>query len=184
MTHDGGPVWTIGHSTRPLDQFLELLTAHNIEAVADVRRHPGSRRWPQFGGDSLAAALETRGIGYLWIPELGGRRQPRPDSANTAWRNAAFRGYADHMETEAFASGLVTLINMSLGLRTAIMCAEAVWWRCHRGLIADALRWLGFEVYHILGPESSDPHPYTRAARIVEGRLSYEAAGSRGGTVP
>jgi uncharacterized protein (DUF488 family) len=181
VTQESGPVWTIGHSTRPLHQFLDLLNAHSIEAIADVRRYPASRRWPQFGGDALAAALETRGIGYLWIPELGGRREPRPDSPNTAWRNAGFRGYADHMGTETFARGLVTLTNLSLGVRTAIMCAEAVWWRCHRALVADVLRWLGYEVRHILGPGSADPHPYTRAARIVDGRLSYEAARDRGG---
>ncbi len=182
MKHEARSVWTIGHSTRPLDRFLELLTAHRIEAVADVRRYPGSRRWPQFGSDSLAATLETRGLAYVWFPELGGRRQPLPDSPNTAWRSSAFRGYADHMATEAFANGLVALLNVSLGLRTAIMCAEAVWWRCHRGLIADVLRWLGFEVCHILGPGSSAPHPYTRAARIVDGRLSYQVARSRGDT--
>jgi uncharacterized protein (DUF488 family) len=184
VKHEARSVWTIGHSTRPLDRFLELLTAHRIEAVADVRRYPGSRRWPQFGSDSLAATLETRGLAYVWFPELGGRRQPLPDSPNTAWRSSAFRGYADHMATEAFANGLVALLNVSLGLRTAIMCAEAVWWRCHRGLIADVLRWLGFEVCHILGHGSSAPHPYTRAARIVDGRLSYQVARSRGHTPP
>jgi uncharacterized protein (DUF488 family) len=166
-------VWTIGHSTHPLEEFLALLGSYDIEAVADVRSYPGSRRWPHFGKDSLAAALASRGLGYLWLPELGGRRRPRPDSPNTAWRSAAFRGYADYMATEPFANGLVALMSLALGLRTAIMCAEAVWWRCHRGLIADVLRWLGFEVCHILGVGSSAPHPYTSAARIVGGRLSY-----------
>jgi uncharacterized protein (DUF488 family) len=168
-------VWTIGHSTRSLEQFLGLLAPHQIEAVADVRRYPGSRRWLHFAGDTLAEALETRGLTYVWLPELGGRREPRLDSPNTAWRSAAFRGYADYMATEAFAEGLERLLNLACGLRTAIMCAEAVWWRCHRGLIADVLRWLGVEVSHILGPGHSPPHPYTSAARLVGGHLSYAA---------
>src|SRR5690349_23479642 len=166
-------IWTIGHSTRSLEDFLALLSANEIEAVADVRRFPGSRRWPHFATKPLEAALENRGLLYAWFPELGGRRKPIPDSPNTAWRNAGFRGYADYMATEAFAEGLERLVNLASGLRTAIMCAEAVWWRCHRGLIADALRWLGFEVIHILGPGSTAIHPYTAAARIVGGRLSY-----------
>jgi uncharacterized protein (DUF488 family) len=169
-------VWTIGHSTRTLEDFLELLSANKIEAVADVRRYPGSRRWPHFAREPLAMALENRGLFYQWFPELGGRRTPSPDSPNTAWRSAAFRGYADYMATEAFADGLYLLVNLACGLRTAVLCAESLWWRCHRGLIADVLRWLGFEVIHILGPGSTTVHPYTPAARIVGGRLSYSAA--------
>jgi uncharacterized protein (DUF488 family) len=168
-------VWTIGHSTRPLEDFLGLLAEHRIEAVADVRRYPGSRRWPHFAREPLAAALEDRGHAYVWLPELGGRRTPRPDSPNTAWRSLAFRGYADYMVTEAFAEGLDRLVNLASGLRTAIMCAESLWWRCHRGLIADVLRWHEFDVVHILGPGSTASHPYTAAARIVRGRLSYSA---------
>jgi uncharacterized protein (DUF488 family) len=171
-------VWTIGHSIRPLEGFLDLLAENSIEAVADVRRYPGSRRWPHFAQESLAMALEQRGLVYLWLPELGGRRTPSPDSPNTAWRNASFRGYADYMATEAFAEGLDRLVNLAFGLRTAVMCAEALWWRCHRGLIADVLRWLGFEVVHILGPGSTASHPYTAAARMVRGRLTYSAAGA------
>jgi uncharacterized protein (DUF488 family) len=172
-------VWTIGHSVRPLEAFLDLLGENSIEAVADVRRYPGSRRWPHFAQESIAMALEQRGLVYLWFPELGGRRTPRSDSPNTAWRSASFRGYADYMATEPFAEGLDRLVNLALGLRTAVMCAEALWWRCHRGLIADALRWLGFEVVHILGPGSTASHPYTAAARIVRGRLTYSAADPR-----
>jgi uncharacterized protein (DUF488 family) len=171
-------VWTIGHSIRPLEGFLDLLAENSIEAVADVRRYPGSRRWPHFAQESLAMALEKRGLVYLWFPELGGRRTPRSDSPNTAWHNASFRGYADYMATEAFAEGLDRLVNLAPGLRTAVMCAEALWWRCHRGLLADVLRWLGFEVVHILGPGSTASHPYTAAARIVRGRLTYSAAGA------
>jgi uncharacterized protein (DUF488 family) len=171
-------VWTIGHSTRSLEAFLDLLARNGIEAVADVRRYPGSRRWPHFARESLARALEGRGLVYVWLPELGGRRTPSPQSPNTAWRSAAFRGYADYMATEAFAEGLDRLVNLASGLRVAVMCAESLWWRCHRGLIADVLRWLGFDVIHILGPGSTAPHPYTAAARIVRGRLSYSAAGA------
>jgi uncharacterized protein (DUF488 family) len=171
-------VWTIGHSTRPLEGFLELLARNKIEAVADVRRYPGSRRWPHFARVPLAMALDNCGLVYMWFPELGGRRTPRSDSPNTAWRSAAFRGYADYMATEAFAEGLDRLVNLASGLRTAVMCAESLWWRCHRGLIADVLRWLQFEVIHILGPGSTASHPYTVAARIVSGRLSYSAAGA------
>lgn len=170
-------IWTIGHSTRTLDEFLALLAAHEIEAVADVRRYPGSRRWPHFGRDALAGELENRKLAYEWFPELGGRRTPAADSANTGWRSSAFRGYADYMATAEFAEGLDRLVNLALGLRTAILCAEALWWRCHRGLVADVLRWSGFDVTHIMGPSSAVEHPYTAPARIVDGRLSYTADG-------
>ena len=166
-------IWTIGHSTRSREVFLALLADNRIEAVADVRRYPGSRRWPHFAGEALRPTLEQHGLAYLWFPELGGRRRPAPESPNTAWRSPAFRGYADYMATEPFADGLDRLVNLAGGLRTAIMCAEAVWWRCHRGLIADALRWLGLDVMHILGAGSTVLHPYTAAARLVGGRLSY-----------
>jgi uncharacterized protein (DUF488 family) len=167
--------WTVGHSTRALDEFLCLLAAHDIEAIADVRRFPASRRWPHFSGAALGEALAARGVSYEWFPELGGRRTARPDSPNTGWRSAAFRGYADYMAGEAFAEGLNRLAGLALGLRTAIMCAEAVWWRCHRGLIADALRWAGFEVCHIMTAGAAVAHPYTAPARIVGGRLTYAA---------
>lgn len=172
-------VWTIGHSTRTAEEFLALLADYDIEAVADVRRHPGSRRLPQFGSAELAASLRDQGLEYLWLPQLGGRRRPAPDSANTAWRNLSFRGYADYIETEPFAEGLTDLVSLACGIRTAVMCAEAVWWRCHRALIADVLRWRGFEVIHILGPRSAVPHPYTSAATLRGGRLTYGGSGFR-----
>jgi uncharacterized protein (DUF488 family) len=171
-------VWTVGHSTRPLDDFLEILAQNRIEAVADVRRYPGSRRWPHFAREPLAMALDNCGLVYMWLPELGGRRTPRADSPNTAWRSAGFRGYADYMATEAFAEGLDRLVNLASGLRTAVMCAESLWWRCHRRLIADVLRLYRFDVIHILGPGSTASHPYTAAARIGSGRLSYSAVGA------
>jgi uncharacterized protein (DUF488 family) len=171
-------IWTIGHSTRPLEEFVELLTANRIEVVADVRRYPGSRRSPHFAREPLRMALERRGLVYVWFPELGGRRTPLADSPNTGWRSAAFRGYADYMETDVFADGLDRLVNLASGLRTTILCAELLWWRCHRGLIADVLRWLQFEVIHIMGPGSRAVHPYTAAARVVRGRLTYSPAGA------
>jgi uncharacterized protein (DUF488 family) len=129
---------------------------------------------PQFGSEALAASLRSRGLSYLWLPGLGGRRKPLPDSPNTAWRSLQFRGYADYMETEEFAESLAELVSLAAGARTAIMCAEAVWWRCHRSLIADLLKSLGYDVINILGPGSSAPHPYTSAARLDGGRLSYQ----------
>lgn len=172
----GATIWTIGHSTRPLGEFLALLAHHRLEAVADVRRFPGSRRYPQYASDALAAVLAERTIAYHWLPALGGRRRPRPDSPNTAWRNASFRGYADHIASAEFADGLTELLELSRRPRTTLMCAEAVWWRCHRALIADVLRVRGFEVVHILDSEHATIHPYTSAARIVDGRLSYTPA--------
>ena len=177
-SHDDGRtiIWTVGHSTLAADEFLELLTSHQIVHLADVRRFPGSRRYPQFNREQLSETLGASGIAYHHFPELGGRRTPRPDSPNTAWRNESFRGYADFMETDEFRRGIARLLELARAGRTAIMCAEALWWRCHRSLIADYLKTEGVEVCHITGPGKSDSHPYTRAASIVEGRLSYRGA--------
>jgi uncharacterized protein (DUF488 family) len=166
-------LWTIGHSTLPAAEFVALLCHHEVEAVADVRRFPASRHYPQYNAANLRAALAATGIDCLWIPSLGGRRKPRPDSVNTAWRNAGFRGYADYIETEEFAAGLAELLHLSYGARTAVMCAEAVWWRCHRALIADVLRSLGIRVLHISGRAAASEHPYTPPARIMDGKLTY-----------
>jgi uncharacterized protein (DUF488 family) len=166
-------VWTIGHSTRPLQEFLDLLSQYKLEAVADVRRFPGSRRQPQYGEAALRASLAEQGVAYCWISALGGRRRARTDSPNTMWRNASFRGYADHIESSEFAAGLDELLELSTRLRTTLMCSEVLWWRCHRALIADVLRVRGIEVTHILDAKKTVEHPYTSAARIVEGRLSY-----------
>ena len=171
----GAGIWTIGHSTRPLNEFLDLLAHYRLEAVADVRRFPGSRRSPQYASAVLATSLAARGITYHWLPGLGGRRRPRPDSPNIAWRNVSFRGYADHMASAEFADGLTALLEVAAHARTALMCAEAVWWRCHRALIADVLRARGFDVVHILDSKHTVVHPYTSPARIVAGRLSYAA---------
>ena len=166
-------VWTVGHSTRPLDEFLELLAAHEIELVVDVRRFPGSRRLPHYGGDALAAALGARGIAYCWLPALGGRRRPDPASPNLGWRHPAFRAYADHVDTEAFAEGLLELLVLAHGLRTALMCAEVLWWRCHRRIIADVLVSLGVPVVHIRSALAAESHRLGPPARLVDGRLTY-----------
>jgi uncharacterized protein (DUF488 family) len=150
------------------------LQAHGIKLVADVRLLPGSKRYPQFNREELARSLSEGGIAYEHFPELGGRRKARKDSRNTAWRNESFRGYADHMEIAEFANGMERLQEMadSHGA-TAIMCAEAVWWKCHRGLIADYLKADGLAVIHIIDASKAEPHPFTSAARIVDGKLSY-----------
>jgi len=166
-------LWTIGHSTRTFDDFLALLQRADIEAVADVRRFPGSRRLPHFRQDALSQALAQAGVVYEHVAELGGRRQARADSPNTAWRDPAFRGYADYMMTDAFRAGIARLLGLAEQKRTAIMCAEALWWQCHRGLIADHLKAGGHDVLHILGPGKIEPHPFTSAARIVDEALSY-----------
>lgn len=168
-------IWTIGHSTRPIEEFLRILDAQRIEAIADVRRFPGSRQHPHYGREALEATLARHGVAYLWLPELGGRRRPAPKSPNTAWRNVAFRGYADHMASEEFAHGMARLLALAADKRTAIMCAEAVWWRCHRALISDALCAQGIEVVHITDAQHTVTHPMTEPARVVDGRLSYTA---------
>jgi uncharacterized protein (DUF488 family) len=172
MTHT---IWTVGHSTRALEEFIGLIESHGIEAIADVRRFPVSRRYPHFNADSLRSALAVRDIDYVSITTLGGRRRPEPDSLNTGWRNAGFRGYADHMESEEFAEGLLELLSLSYAVRTAIMCAEAVWWRCHRALISDLLRSFDMNVLHITTETSVREHVLTVPARIVDGHLTYAA---------
>jgi uncharacterized protein (DUF488 family) len=166
-------IWTIGHSTRAIEEFLSLLAGSRIEAIADVRSFPGSRRYPQYGREALAATLAAHAIGYHWLPALGGRRKASPDSPNTAWRNASFRGYADYMSSTQFAQGVAELSENKA--RTAIMCSEALWWRCHRSMIADALCVRGIKVVHILDAKHSVVHPMTSPARIVGGVLSYAA---------
>lgn len=168
-------IWTLGHSTRPLEEFFELLQSAEITAIADVRRFPGSRRYPQYNQAALTDSLAAAGIQYVWLPELGGRRRPRPDSPHTAWRNASFRAYADYMDTEAFDEGVGRVTALSAQERVALMCAEAVWWQCHRALISDYLKIRGHAVIHLLSPRTHEEHPYTSAAQIVEGRLSYAA---------
>jgi uncharacterized protein (DUF488 family) len=169
-------IWTIGHSTRTIDEFISLLQANQIRLLVDVRSLPGSKRYPQFNKEALADSLGKTGIQYEHFPELGGRRKAKPESKNTAWRNASFRGYADYMETEEFRKGVERLLDLAADAGpTAIMCAEAVWWRCHRSLISDYLKARGIEVLHIMDAKQTELHPYTSAARIVDGKLSYGA---------
>jgi uncharacterized protein (DUF488 family) len=167
-------IWTVGHSTRSAKEFNELLSSHLIGTLVDVRSFPGSRRYPHFNKAELSGTLEGAGIGYLHLPELGGRRKPTPDSKNTTWRNASFRAYADYMESAEFRKGIKTLLQLGRQKRTAVMCAEAVWWRCHRSLIADFLKASGVEVTHIIDAKHTEVHPYTTAASIINGQLSYQ----------
>lgn len=173
---NGLMIWTVGHSTRTLAEFLELLTVNDIEAVADVRSYPGSRRYPQFNAEALSESLAQIGIDYKPFKQLGGRRRSRPDSTNTVWRSAAFRGYADYMDTAEFREGIETLLNLARKKRTAIMCAKAVWWRCHRSMISDYLKAAGVIVEHIMDADKNTIHPFTSAARIESGKLVYGAA--------
>lgn len=169
-------IWTIGHSTRGIDEFISLLKENQIKLLVDVRAFPGSKRYPQFNKEALAKSLNVHGIGYEHFPELGGKRKSRPNSRNTTWRNVSFRGYADYMETEQFQKGIERLLDVAREVGpTAIMCAEAVWWRCHRSLISDYLKAREMEVLHILGENKVEPHPYTSAARIVNSELRYAA---------
>lgn len=168
-------IWTVGHSTRTADEFCELLTAHAIELVVDVRRFPGSRRFPQFMATALERNLASVGVYYHGLPALGGRRTPLPGSVNTGWRHPAFRGYADYVATEDFANGLFELLLLAHGLRTTVMCAELLWWRCHRRLIADVLVSVGVQVVHIRDATVAHPHVLTPPGHFVGGVLTYTA---------
>jgi len=168
-------IWTIGHSTRPWSDFLQLLSAQGIAAIADVRRFPGSRRHPWFASEQMADTLPAHGVMYEWIPELGGRRRAQPNSRNGAWDNAAFQGYADHMASAEFASGLTKVLALAGAHRTALMCAEAPWWRCHRRLISDLLTHRGHEVLHIVSNAEPKPHPLSPMAKAVGQDLIYPA---------
>ena len=176
MPVDPATTWTIGHSTRTLEVFLGLLVEYRIEAIADVRRFPGSRRYPHFASEALAGSLPAHGIAYQWIPKLGGRRKVQPESPNTAWRNASFQGYADYTATTEFAEGLAELLKLAASKRTAMMCAEVLWWRCHRSIVSDVVKLRGIEVIHIIDATHTTVHPYTSPAQIVDGRLSYAGA--------
>jgi len=173
MTDSKPEVWTIGHSTRAIDEFIHALESFRITMLIDVRSFPGSRRHPQYGSAKLRTSLAAAEIKYEHVVELGGRRRARRDSPNVAWRHEAFRGYADYMETESFQRGIDRLLEFARSQRTAIMCAEAVWWRCHRGLISDYLKVKGIEVVHIIDANHSQSHPFTSAARVIDGELSY-----------
>ncbi len=166
-------IWTIGHSTHSIADFIDALKSFGIEVLADVRSFPGSRRYPHFNSASLQSSLINAGIEYFLFKELGGRRRAHSDSHNVAWRNESFRGYADYMETDSFKQGIERLLAVARAKRSAVMCSEAVWWRCHRSMIADYLKATNLDVIHIMGVGKSAEHPFTSAARIVNGELSY-----------
>lgn len=168
-------IYTIGHSTRPFEDFLEALKSFRIEVLADVRSYPGSRKYPQYNKETLEKTIPAAGMEYLHLPLLGGRRKVRKDSENNAWRHPAFRGYADYMESEEFEEGMKNLMDLADKKRVAYMCSEAVWWRCHRSMISDYLKIRGWKVLHIMAPDKAQEHPYTSAARVEQGQLSYHA---------
>jgi uncharacterized protein (DUF488 family) len=166
-------VWTVGHSTRSLDALAALVRAHGVTLIVDVRKIPRSRRHPHFDRATLPTALAAAGLDYMHRPGLGGLRRQQPGSTNRGWRNPSFRAYADYMQTDAFAEELHGLLALARGRPLAIMCAEAVWWQCHRALIADAVVAAGEPVLHILTPERAEPHVLRDFARVEAGRVSY-----------
>jgi len=162
-------IWTIGHSTRSQEEFLEALLSFQIEVLVDVRRFPGSKKYPHFNVEPLGNYLPEAGIEYLPCTELGGRRKPRPDSKNTIWNSDSFRGYADYAETEEFKNALEDLSALAIKKRIAYMCSEAVWWRCHRAIISDFMKEAGWNVLHIMNPGTIKEHPFTTAYREMHG---------------
>lgn len=173
VTIPGDTIWTVGHSTRTLEDFVAALSVYSVELIADVRRFPASRRLPHFNAAELEKGLAMSGIEYKWLPSLGGRRQALADSPNSGWTNSAFRGYADHTATEEFAEGLQELLTVGGGLNTAVMCAELLWWRCHRRIISDVLVSLECEVIHIRDASFSEKHKLIPPARLLNGELTY-----------
>ena len=166
-------IYTIGHSSRSWEEFVALLKNYDIRSLVDIRTLPGSRKYPHFNQENLQQELSSIGISYHHLPELGGRRKPRTDSKNTAWRNSSFKGYADHMETPEFKDGIAKLTELAAKQNVAFMCSEAVWWRCHRALVADHLKINGWEVLHIIDMKKLQEHPFTSAARAEQGNLFY-----------
>lgn len=166
--------WTIGHSTLTFDEFIAMLKSFQIKVVADIRSFPGSRRFPQFNKETLEITLPANNLEYIYIKNLGGRRKVNPNSKNTSWNHPAFRGYADFIETAVFKEGIKKLEQIASKKRTAYMCSEAVWWRCHRYMVSDYLKTDGWKIMHIMGVGKATEHPYTQPARIVDGELSYE----------
>lgn len=166
-------IWTIGHSTRSLEEFIDMLKSFQIESVADIRSFPGSRKYPHFNREALEISLPQNNIRYFHLKNLGGRRKAYPDSKNTAWHHPAFRGYADYMETDEFKKEIQQLEQIAMQQRTVYMCSEAVWWRCHRSMVSDFLKVIGWTVMHIMVIGKNEAHPYTSPARIIEDKLVY-----------
>lgn len=169
-----GTVWTVGHSTHSFPEFLDILQAQAIETVADVRRFPGSRRHPQFGAEALSRSLATHGIDYHWFSELGGRRRPDAlEAEGSAWRHPSFRAYAQHLRSEEFAQGLHSLLHVAKASRTAVMCSELLWWRCHRRLIADVMVFCGWKVIHLMSAMEHIEHRLSAPVSVSPKGLSY-----------
>ena len=166
-------IYTIGHSTHSIEVFLSMLQSFDIKTIVDIRRFPGSRKFPQFDQESLKTSLEEVEIQYIHLVDLGGRRKANKDSKNTSWNNESFRGYADYMETEAFEKAIEQLEHIALKQTTAYMCSEAVWWRCHRSMVSDYLKAKGWNVLHIMNIAKAQEHKYTAPARIVDGKVFY-----------
>ena len=172
-------IWTVGHGTRPIEDFLAILREARVVTLVDVRSVPGSRRHPQFGKAELRESLTNAGLAYMHLPGLGGRRDPRPDSPHTALRVDAFRGYADHMSSPEFQRDIGQLMAVATATSTAYMCAETPWWKCHRRILSDALTVASWDVTHLLDRGKSEPHRLWDVARVVDGGLVYD-----GGTIP
>jgi uncharacterized protein (DUF488 family) len=170
-------IWTIGHSTRDLEEFVTLLKSFDVTHLVDVRNYPGSKRYPHFNKGAMETSLPHNTISYTHLKDLGGRRTPKPHSVNSAWKNSAFRGYADYMETESFQYAIKVLEEIALKENTAYMCSEAVWWSCHRALISDCLKVRGWKVGHIMSISKATEHPFTKPARLVDGVLTYSLPG-------
>lgn len=168
-------IWTVGHSTHSIEEFIDILHSFQIERLVDIRMFLGSRRYPQFNKEALKASMLESHVKYCHMVELGGRRKAKPDSKNTGWRLAAFRGYADYMETDAFQGGIQKLEGIALKERTSYMCSEAVWWSCHRALVSDYLKVKGWTVMHIMRDGKAQEHPFTSPAKNISGTLSYQA---------
>lgn len=166
-------IWTIGHSTHSIEMFLAMLKSFQIDMVVDIRSMPGSRKFPQFDMDNLALSLQEVGVQYQHLTGLGGRRKAKKETKNTRWHNVSFRGYADYMETAEFSNAVNILQKIALKQSTAMMCSEAVWWRCHRSMVADYLKAKEWQVEHIMGVGKCQPHRYTAPARIVNGVVFY-----------
>ncbi len=166
-------VYTIGHSTHTIDEFIEMLKEAGIEMLVDIRHFPGSRKFPQFNKENLEKSLPSAGINYLHLVDLGGRRKPLKNSHNTRWHNESFMGYADYMETDTFKKAIIQIEEIAAAQKTAIMCSEALWWRCHRSMVSDWLKSKQWTVWHIMSKNKIEEHHYTSPARIVNGELVY-----------
>lgn len=166
-------IWTIGHSTNNLESFIAILKSIQVECIADIRSFPGSRKFPHFNKEALELSMPENGISYIHMKELGGRRKVKPDSTNTNWHHPAFRGYADYMETGSFKEAIHSLELLASEKKTAYMCSEALWWRCHRSMVSDWLKLRGWTVLHITGAGKTREHTYTSPARVTNGELRY-----------